>query len=208
MAQEPTNPTTETAPELRQSLQDYLSIGYLYLLVLEIISDSILYSYVGINIVDYSTILDILLSPVAYLTKGPLFAVIILVIPLATVLLTNYQIKQNRKKGKRSNQNLGTRQSLRLSPGILKIIAPAFIILSAYIGYALGRGVRLQDQVESGKIEVDHVLTFRDNEQLEVLLIGNNSQYVFFIEPGEKEVSVSPIPGTIKKITQIETKEE
>lgn len=46
------------------SIQEYLSLGYIYLVVLGIISDVIYYKFFGIDILNYSTILDVLITPI------------------------------------------------------------------------------------------------------------------------------------------------
>ena len=63
------------------TIQEYLSLGYLYLLILGVISDAIYYQFLHINILHYTTVLDVLLSPIARITSH-------LLIPLIIVLGT------------------------------------------------------------------------------------------------------------------------
>ncbi|NJK83951.1 MAG: hypothetical protein HC912_09240 [Saprospiraceae bacterium] len=94
----------QQAPTMNISLntvQDYLSIGYLYLLILGILSDSIYYGMLGINILSYSTILDVLLSPIVKLTDNILLAAAIMV-PTSFYLLLFYLQKQSTEKMKQS----------------------------------------------------------------------------------------------------------
>ena len=42
------------------SIQDYLSLGYIYLVVAGILFDATFYGILGINIIHYSSILDVL----------------------------------------------------------------------------------------------------------------------------------------------------
>jgi len=50
-------------------LQEYLSMGYVYLIILGIISDVIYFHFFGINILKYAAISDILISPISILVK-------------------------------------------------------------------------------------------------------------------------------------------
>ena len=52
------------------NIQEILSLGYVYLLVLGVISDVIFYSFFDLKIVAYSSILDILLAPIGILTES------------------------------------------------------------------------------------------------------------------------------------------
>ncbi len=58
---------SEIKESTQRSIQDYLSLGYLYLVVVGILFDAIFYGILGINIIHYSSILDVLLSPIAFL---------------------------------------------------------------------------------------------------------------------------------------------
>jgi len=53
-------------------IQDYFSLGYVYLLILGIFKDVIYYGFLGINILEYASVADVLLSPIMYLGKSPI----------------------------------------------------------------------------------------------------------------------------------------
>lgn len=187
-----------------RSLQDYLSMGYIYLLILGITSDSVLYGILGINIINFSTVLDILLSPVIYLTKGIAFAVIILVIPALLV----FQINNKQRKLQKELDKTQTSQGASLSKQIntlqsSKFLLPALIILSAYVGYALGYGFATKNNLNKGEIKTNYEITFTDGERTEVRLVGHNSQYIFYAMEGKKELTVSPIQGNVKRMDKI-----
>lgn len=67
-----TNVTSENQTQSSLTIQDYLSIGYVFLLVLGVFHETIYYKYLDVNILEYSSILDVLISPIA-LTFGNLF---------------------------------------------------------------------------------------------------------------------------------------
>ena len=56
--------------EDKLGLQDYFYIGYLYLIILGIVSDAIFYGIFGVSYLNYTTILDALISPISLLTNN------------------------------------------------------------------------------------------------------------------------------------------
>ena len=48
-----------------------------------------------------------------------------------------------------------------------------------------------------------HKITFMDQEKIEAKVLGGNSQYIFYVLENEKSVSISPIPGNVKTIDQL-----
>ena len=187
-----------------RSLQDYLSMGYVYLLILGITSDSVLYGILGVNIINFSTVLDILLSPVIYLTKGIAFAVVILVIPALLV----FQINNKQQKLQKELDATQTSQREALSKQIQtlktsKLLLPAMIILSAYVGYALGYGFATKNRLDKGEVKTNYEITFTDGETVEVRLVGHNSQYIFYAMEGKKELTISPIQGNVKRMDKL-----
>ena len=51
-------------------LQDVFYIGYLYLIILGIVSDAIFYGIFGVSYLNYTTILDALISPISLLINN------------------------------------------------------------------------------------------------------------------------------------------
>ena len=48
-----------------EKIKNLLPLGYLYLIILGILKESILYNQLDINILKYSSIMDIMISPIA-----------------------------------------------------------------------------------------------------------------------------------------------
>ena len=84
----------------RRSIQDYLSLGYVYLVVVGIILDAIFYGILGINIIHYSSVLDVLLSPVAFFTDS-----IIVIAMIGGVALLFFGMGRWNKKYHEKNKN-------------------------------------------------------------------------------------------------------
>jgi len=78
-----------------------------------------------------------------------------------------------------------------------------FCLFGAFIGFGLGRGQKLSEQLEKGELKANHQITFSDDAILKVNLIGHNSDYLFYAAEKDTTVSVVPIRGNIKKIVKI-----
>ena len=183
-------------------IQDYLSFGYLYLLILGIVRDSIYYGFMGINIIRYSDIMDVLLSPIAYLSQEYVIFFIFLFITYWVVIQPSFHKKHREKKWYRKMFNVEKRDELykepRLIPRELPVIA--LMIASLLLGTGLGRGIKTADKIQTAELEMLDEIHFMDGQSEKVHVIGQNSSFLFYVRTNEKEVSVSPINGTIKRI--------
>jgi len=183
-----------------KSLTDYLPFGYLYLLVLGIASDSIYYGILGINIMSYSSILDVLISPIARLTSNIVFPILVIGLPLLNYFYLKFALARMAKKN--SDKKPSKLASLPFST--LWLFFTGMVIFSAYIGNGIGAGLVINKKLKDNNLSPDYTLTFQNNDILNVRMIGNNSGYIFYISEGKNVVAVSPIPFTIKKIEEKE----
>lgn len=197
------------------SVQDYLSIGYLYLLILGMGSDSLYYGLLGINIASYSSILDVLLSPIISLGKGGGFILVFFLfiapaIAFGVVWLARWRHNQSKKKKKApkkpgsKNLQINMDGIFNSKQGMLKVWLgyTAFMIFCGYLGLGLGGGSKISDLMKSGEFRTDCNLTFIDGDKKEVRLVGHNSQYIFYIEEDSNFVAIAPIPGNVKIIEE------
>jgi len=193
----------------RWSLQDYLSLGYLFLLVIGIAFDSIYYGILGINIIKYSTILDILLSPVAFLTSSIVIPIILgcgLIIPWVVHRWTVYYHEKNRVKdwyqAKYNVQNLDE----KFNNDSLDSKIPMFVIflLSVFITYSVLEGNSDKNTIKAKKIEIDNRITFQNGDVKNVKLIGLNSQYIFYVTQNDTTITLAPIQGNITEIQKLD----
>ncbi len=184
------------------TMQDYLAIGYLYLLILGIVSDSIYYGMLGINILSYSNVLDVLLSPIVHLTENLVFPAIILLLPAIGFGIMKFIQKMNQKKATPSGKNHFLLSDENIFRGW--VLFSAWLVFSAYLGYGLGGGQKLSQRMQSGDIQPDHRIFFHDREAQEVKVVGSNSTFIFYIEPGSKVVSISPMQENVWKLEALE----
>ena len=191
-----------------KSIQEYISLGYLYLLVLGISSYSIFYGFLGINIISYSNILDIMLSPVIIFTDKIVIFIAVIVLSIISYFYVIGVVKVFKRKMDKLSPETDQEKIEKITNNIrkfnaVKMYTPGFFIFCMYIGYATGGGQKVSSRIESGDLKISHEIIYNDEETVSVELIGHNSQYVFYVKEGSKEVTVSPIVGNIKKIQEI-----
>ncbi len=195
----------------QRSLQDYLSLGYLYLLVLGIFKDAIYYGYLGVNIINYANIQDILLSPIIHLTSDiKQFLVIFIGIPLVAYIVQyaakKYHFKNKNKawyKAKKNYEKWDKTYDGEDSYSYL-ITLTLLCLFGGFIGFGLGKGQKTSEKLKEGTLEMNHQITFVDKETLEVNLMGHNSEYLFYAAEKDTTVTIMPIQGNIKKIQNLE----
>lgn len=186
--------------ELR--IQDYLSFGYLYLLILGIVRDSIYYGFMGINIIRYSDVMDVLLSPIAYLSQEYILFLIFLFITYWVAIQPSFHKKHRGKKWYSRIFNVEKRDNIYAEAPLIPREMPliALMVASLLLGTGVGKGIKTADKMKAAELEMLDEISFLDNETEKVHVIGQNSSFIFYVREGKKEVSVSPINGTIKRI--------
>jgi hypothetical protein len=188
-----------------ENLQKLLPFGYLFLVILGIMKESVFYYHIGINILKHSNIMDILISPIADLTAYPIIlislVVFILFLYLVVFVLTKNHKKEWVKKIMGSKYGLKelTEDEVKTHFGNLFIAMFAFGLLSFFLGIGLGNGQAVSEKIASGNLQYNYVLTYNTNETKVVYLIGSNSANYFYVEKGYNNVKISPI-SAIKTI--------
>jgi hypothetical protein len=177
-------------------LQEYLSLGYIYLLILGLITESIFYKILGINILNYSSLSDILLSPISLITGNPILTVFLLAFFGLSFLYFRFFLHkfQKRKEGEPAKT---------LSSGKIMLIS-LLMLISPFIGVEIGRGTKLKSQIEAGTTKPDHLITFNDSKTKKVRIIGQNTVYIFFVPEKEKQVIICPIGNAVFSIQKLD----
>lgn len=162
----------------------------------------------GINILKYSTIMDILISPIATMTSHPIVLIGIVVFVL---LMIGYAMLLKKYKHKAWVQ-----KSLKLEPGQSKVEVDnlfrdhainfiAFGLLSFFLGVGIGNGTIVAEKIKKGQIEYENKLNYNSGESEEVYLINTNSVYYFYLAKGSKTVKIAPL-GAIKSLELTQNK--
>jgi len=196
------------------SIQDYFSIGYVFLLILGVFHETVYYKFLGINILEYSSVLDVLISPISVMTGNLFLGLAVLVcigigIGYAKLLPKYYKwlgTKQKYQSGKKKDKLEKTKEKIKGKN--FAVILVAFYVFSMFIGLGVGRGQKTADRISENDITHGHELIFEDGDKQEIKMLGKNSLYVFYISKDKPVVSISPIDGNIKVIKVLEEKEK
>lgn len=186
------------------NLQKLLPFGYLFLVVLGILKESIFYYQIDINILKYSTIMDILISPIATLTSNLIvFAAVII---FAVVLYAYPAFLANKRDKKWAQKLSGLKNTEMLSEEEVGDHYTRFFavllacgLFSFFIGIGLGQGKKLANKINNNTIKYDHTLNYNSGESEVIYLIDVNSIYYFYVAKGNKAVKIAPI-GAVKNI--------
>lgn len=196
-------------------LQDYFYIGYLYLIILGIVSDAIFYGIFGVSYLNYTTILDALISPISLLTNNWVLAVALgVMFTLLYFYLTIwapklyqklrlkkwYQKLYNIKKWDKRYAALEAKKNLL--PGMM------FLFFLLFVSMRTGYGLGMKHKLIKKRITPNYTLIFKDNSRLDVRKIGQNSAYFFYFIPGEKVITATPIADNLKQIKVLEKKKK
>ncbi len=192
------------------NIQELLSIGYLYLLVLGVLSDALFYGMLEVSYLSFTTILDALISPVSLLTNsfqlslilGGMFLLLYLYIAKFTPYLFKkykhtkwYRKISNVEKTEKRLESLKDKRNL--------LIGMLFLFMLLYLSMRLGMGIGIKQKIKKGDFESNYTLVFKDKSTQDVLKIGQNSIYFFYVKPNEKVITATPILDNITEIKRI-----
>lgn len=187
-----------------RSIQDYLSLGYIYLLVLGISREVIFYGFLDVNILSYSNVLDVLLSPIVILTSK--LKVLLGLIVFAVLI---YFLGKRQTKKKLDDNSISDSERIEIKNEALQgtLFLLALGVFAFFIGTGIGSGFKHSGELKKVEFEASHNITFLPSEEVKVKLIGNNSQYIFYVMENEKHVTISPIEGNVKSIEKFYSEE-
>ena len=194
-----------------EKIQNILPLGYLYLVVLGILKESVVFYQLGINILKYSTITDVLMSPIAVITSHPLIFLVFVLASLYPVLMRYIFLKHSDKKWARpifgisKNKNEMNEEEKEAFGNSLLIKIGLMFYLSIFLGIAFQEGRMLSKNIKNNKLKYEYQLTYNtDNSEL-VSLINTNNEYYFYVVKGTKEITIAPT-SSIKFIKLVDNK--
>jgi hypothetical protein len=190
--------------KLSENLQKLLPYGYLFLVVMGILKESIFYYQIGINILKYTTIMDILISPVATLTAHPVVLIVTTGFILLSYAYPTYLVKRRDKKWAQRLSGLKNPETLseeEVESHFSKLFTIVFAIglLSLFLGIGLGQGKNLSKHISNNELTYDRKLNYSNGESEDIYLIGTNSIYYFYLSKGNRSIKIAPI-GAIKNL--------
>ncbi|CAM1344518.1 hypothetical protein [Tenacibaculum amylolyticum] len=190
-------------------IQDYMSMGYAFLLILGVINQTIYYGRLGVNIFEYTSVLDVLLSPVAVLSESWIILVTVIVLSILMVgyfkLMKIYYNKLAKKekyqRGKKKEKLDKILEGFNRKNAVLPFMATMMVCM--YIGLGVGSSGKIKDRINNFNYKYSHQITFEDGESKPIKIIGKNSSYVFYVTKEETNINIVPIEGNIKLIKKI-----
>ena len=192
-----------------EHLQRLLPFGYIYLVIMGIIKESIFYYQLDINILKFSSIMDILISPISEITAHPFLLIFFILLIFLLYSFKQYSLKHPEKKFIKKYYKIKETDNLTNEEFTKKInqnsIEFFFVMLICFfLGFGIGGGNFLSKRIKNGDLKFEkygQTLTFNSGEKKEIYLINTNSLYYFYVVKGQKTVEISPI-GTIQSIAK------
>ena len=192
-------------------IQNLLPLGYLYLVVMGILKESIMFYQIGIPILKYSSIMDILISPIATMTSHYIIIIFMVVLFGFFLSLPNILMKFSTKKWIQKAFKLDAAKN-DLEPEerknyfiYLSIKQLAVMLLSFFLGFGYADGDITHKRIISNTMKFNCIMHFNSGENETVSLINTNSAYYFYVSQNNSNVKIAPI-GSVKNIELIKSK--
>ena len=196
------------------TLQETLSLGYLLLILLGLISDVLYYKILGVDILGYVDLLDVLLSPINIVTESLASAIAFTVVIGGCYLFISvvgmrfhrryrehgwYQWMNDMKKADELYDEK--------DPSARRLLV-VYMVIAMFLGYGSAHGVYTKKDIREEAFQATHLLSFATGEELPVHLVGQNSSYLFYLPEGQQVVSIAPIAHNIREIRKVVEVEE
>ena len=200
----------ETKQNKQLDVQNILSLGYIYLLVLGILHNAIYFNLIDVNYLEYSSVLDVLISPISVITSSLKSALVFIGIILISIiyvkvlipLLVKWRRKQQKYQSGKYLKKVNDLDGFTKNNYALLMIMGLFVF-GYFIGFGQGKGMKNKSLISENKVEHNYTIDFINGKTVEAKLLGKNSLNVFYIVKGDKTVSIAPIDGNIMKVQKI-----
>jgi hypothetical protein len=195
----------------KMTVQEILSLAYLYLLAMGILSDALYYGILGVSYLNFTTILDALISPVSMITDNYLITLtLVIMFGLMYLYITKlmpYMHQKNRERNwykKITNIEKADKRMMEIKDrnNIYKVMGLMFFIMFVSLRIGMGMGTKMRITGKKA-FNSDYTLVFQDGKTEEVRKIGQNSVYFFYVREREPVVVATPILDNIKEIKRI-----
>jgi len=185
-----------------EKFQTLLPIGYLYLILLGLIDETLQYYPLGINILNYSSITDILLRPIAEIFSSPVFIIvvisIVLILFIVQTIVVNYCYKKRGEKvfgEKRFNEDV-TKKEVQKAIFPIFILFVAFELLSIFVGLGIKGGDIISKKISQSDFTCNYRVNFSSGKTQDIYLFDQNSSYYFYAVKGNKNIMIAPVGST------------
>ena len=193
-----------------EKIQILLPLGYLYLILLGLLNESIQYHQLGINILNYSSITDILISPISEIFSSPKLIIVIVVLfgfffVIQFLLVKNSHTTLAQKiLGNRFNQDTGKKEIQKfIFPFV--IMAVALELLAIFVGLGIAGGDKISKKISKNDFSYNYTLNFSSGKSKNVYMFDLNSTYCFYVTKENKHIQIAPVE-TISNLELISNK--
>ncbi|GAA4151782.1 hypothetical protein GCM10022217_05900 [Chryseobacterium ginsenosidimutans] len=194
-----------------EKIQGLLPLGYLYLIILGLLKESILFYQLGINILKYSSITDILISPIADMASSPILIIIIISVVLFFFLFQVILVKNSDKNwskkllGSYKINNEVDKKTLQKSmiPAFATLVA--IELLALFVGLGLGEGNIIKKRINTQNLKYNYNIISESGKPTDIYMIDINSSYYFYVAKGDKNIKIAPV-GKINTLELIKKK--
>lgn len=152
---------------------------------------------------NYSSIVDVIMSPIAELTSSLPVLIGCIVSSLFSILFVSMLKKFSHKKwttyftdGKDISQLSDEEKSEKYLMLTVGLLAAAFI--GYFVGFGVMNGNKIADKIAKNEILYQDSLKLNNGENVKCHILGSNSQYYFYVKPN-KIIEIAPI-GSIATI--------
>ncbi|MFP3592668.1 hypothetical protein [Chryseobacterium sp. SIMBA_038] len=195
-----------------EKIQGLLPLGYLYLIVLGLLKESILFYQLGINILKYSSITDILISPIADMASSPILIIVIISVVLLFFLFQVILVKNSDKNwskkllGSYKINHEGDKKTLQKSMIPVFAILVGIELLALFVGLGLGEGRIIKKRIDTQDLKYNYkIVSESGGEPTDIYMIDINSSYYFYVEKGDRNIKIAPV-GKINTLEVIKKK--
>lgn len=182
-----------------EKIQGLLPLGYLYLIIPGLLKESILFYQLDINILKYSSITDILISPIADMASSPILIIVIisvvLIFFLFQVIVMKYREKSWSKKLLGNYKITTETDKKELKKAVMSIfsILVAIELLALFVGLGIGQGRMIKERIKTQNIKYNYIINSESEGTTEIYMIDINSTYYFYVSKGNKQIKIAPI---------------
>lgn len=186
-----------------RELQNVLTFGYLCLVIIGMLFESIYYLMFDINIFEYSDILDFLLAPF----RRPITIVFLAISILTAVITFTFDRFLQRKTPKLYQvMYFGMAPKTEKGRQRFRTISVISLFIMLNLAYALTIGSEQKQFLKTNPQPNVRVNYFGEQEPTPGYKIGMNSNYLF-VYTDKEEIEIIPIDSNIKSITPLRSKQ-
>lgn len=184
-------------------LLQYLPLAYLFLVILGILKESLFYFHLNVSIMNYTSIVDVIMSPIAELTSNisviiGCFSYILLTYIFITFVKKNNDKKWNYKFTGDKNMSEYTESVKNEKYVILFINYLAFGFIGYFIAFGYMNGKKVADSMANNTLQYEDQLYMNSGVEKKCHILGLNSQYYFIVNK-TNQIEIVPL-GSVSSL--------